>query len=81
MRTRKSTSVIIVSYPKMLSFNVAGTTGVLRNNNIYSEHALETNSGIGLTTTNTNTGLTCLSLSYSDITSQNVSTDITYSKV
>jgi hypothetical protein len=66
------------SYPKMLSFNVAGTTSVPRNNNIYSGHVLETDSGIGLTTTN-NTGVTCPSLN-SDITSQDVSTDITYSK-
>jgi serine/threonine protein kinase len=64
------------SYPEILSFSVVGTIGVPRNNNIYSEHLLETDStGTGLTTTN-NTGLTCPSLN-SDITSQDVSTDIT----
>jgi hypothetical protein len=65
------------SYPEMLSFSVAGTTGVPRNNNIYNEHVLETdsehvlemNSGTGLTTTKINIGLTCPSLN-SDITSQ-----------
>jgi hypothetical protein len=48
------------NYPE-LSFSVAGTTGVPRNNNIYSEHVLETGSGTGLTTTN-NTGLALLEM-------------------
>jgi len=65
------------SYSEMLSFIVAGTS-VPRNNNIYIGHVLETDSGTGLTTKN-NTWLTypCLN---SDITSQDFSTDITYSK-
>jgi hypothetical protein len=49
------------SYPEMLSFSVTGTIGVPRNNNIYSEHVLETGSGTGLTTTN-NTGLALLEM-------------------
>jgi serine/threonine protein kinase len=62
------------SYPEVVSFCVASTTGVPQKNNVYNGHVLETTSGTGLTTTIT--GLTYPSDLDSDaITSQDVLTD------
>jgi hypothetical protein len=64
------------SYPEIGSFRLVGTTSTVpRDNNVYSEHMLETDSETG--TEPTTTGLTYPSLHFDAITTQDAFQDTT----